>query len=283
MPAEIQLCLENIPFSLDHTLGCGQAFRWKRDKDSWEGIVGDRYVQIRQNGNMLFISGADEEFIRNYFQLDLDLETILSGINRDVHIGLAIERCFGLRIVKQPEWECIASYICATNTNIPRIMGCIESLSVNHGKRISNTKKKVFEFPSPENIASSDLCELDICRLGYRAEYLHETAKKIMEMPGFITSIYRLPYEEARKRLMELKGIGPKAADCILLFGFNKYEAFPVDVWIRRIMNLYYISGEPEGSISMKEYNKIGKFARDYFGPYAGYAQEYLYCNRDCM
>jgi N-glycosylase/DNA lyase len=283
MLTERRLSLENTPFSLDHTLGCGQAFRWKKGKEAWEGVAGNRLIKIRQKGNTLFFTGAEEEFIRNYFQLDLDLESILSDINRDVHIGSAIERCYGLRILKQPEWECIASYICATNTNIPRIIGCIENLSVNYGRRIRSIKEEAYEFPYPENIASSSLCDLDKCRLGYRTRYLHDTAKQVLETPGLIPSIYELPYEKAKKRLMELKGVGPKAADCILLFAFNKYEAFPIDVWIRRIMSRYYISVETEEPISTKEYKKIGDFARGYFGPFAGYAQEYLFCNRNNM
>jgi len=283
MQTEDHISLEEIPFSLDHTLGCGQAFRWKRDRGIWKGVAGNRYIQIWQKGNMLFFTGAEEEYIRNYFQLDLDLESVLSGINRDTHISSAIENCYGLRIIKQPEWECIASYICATNMNIPRIMGCIEKISKRLGRKIPYKKEEIFEFPHPTDIAGSDLCNLCECRLGYRAEYLYETARHVLEFPELIPSIYKLPYEKAKTRLMEMKGIGPKAADCILLFAFNKYESFPVDVWIRRIMNRYYLASDLSGPLSLNEYKKTGDFARDYFGSFAGYAQEYLFCNRNSM
>ncbi|HNX17587.1 MAG TPA: DNA glycosylase [Methanoregula sp.] len=272
------------PFSLDQTLGCGQVFRWDRTDDGWWcGIVGDRVIRCRQDGATLTYEGADEAFIRHYFSLDHDLGKILKSIDRDPFIHDAIERCRGLRLVRQPAWECLCSYICATNSNIPMIRRRIATIAQKFGTGIEAGDKTFFTFPKPSKIScTGDESSLAECRLGYRISYVFKTACDVAGEKGWEETIRAQPYEDARRQMMKFSGIGPKAADCVLLFAFQKYDAFPVDVWIRRIMREHYLPELSNGSaLTGWEYDTIRRFARKHFGEYCGYAQEYLYAARE--
>ncbi|MBP1928452.1 N-glycosylase/DNA lyase [Methanolinea mesophila] len=264
------------PFSLDHTLSCGQVFRWEKDGGWWYGIVDQNVIRVRQRGRKLSWQGADEAQIRHYFQLDLDLPAILTVIAHDPLVRDAVARCNGLRIVAQPPWECLASYICATYTNIPVIKKRIALFSARYGEEIPFRGKTYHAFPTPEALAEAGECDLRECRMGYRAPYLCDTAGIIAGDPGWEQRVSLLPYPDARKELLRLKGVGKKVADCVLLFAFQKYEAFPVDVWIRKILTARY-----PGAAGSGRDEDIAAFGRQTFGPYAGYAQEYLFCNRE--
>jgi len=291
------LFLKDIPFDLNSTLSCGQLFRWvlsdgagsdsgsKSDdgnENLWLGIAYNRVIEVRQRGSFLEFSGCDEEFIREYFNLDLNLDSVLASVNRDLFVGAAIAERRGLRIVKQEPWECLLSYLCAQNAGIPFIGRMIENLSQMCGKKLDGPGGlKYYAFPTPEALASSGQDAISCCSTGYRADYIYETAVQISDDPGWAERILRMDYEDARNRLMEYKGVGPKVADCVLLFSFGKYEAFPVDVWIRRIMYRHYLPGDESGSLTKKEYDRIRLFGQEYFGRYAGYAQEYLFADRE--
>jgi N-glycosylase/DNA lyase len=279
---EISLAADQY-FSLDQTLACGQVFRWERTGEGWwYGIVGDRVIKIRQDDATLVFAGANTAFIRHYFSLDVDLGAILASIDCDPFIHEAIMTSRGLRLVRQPPWECTISYICSTNSNIPTIRRRIASIAERYGNAVEFEGKKYFAFPKPEPISCGGHDGLTVCRLGYRQPYVYGTSCSVTDENRWERTIRSLPYEEARKELMKLHGIGPKAADCILLFAFQKYEAFPVDVWIRRIMQQHYL---PELSatspLTGREYDAIRRFARVHFGEYCGYAQEYLFAGRE--
>jgi N-glycosylase/DNA lyase len=271
------------PFSLDLTLSCGQAFRWERGPDGWwHGVVGNRVIKIRQDATVLAFEGAPSHFIRHYFSLDTDLKAITSSFDRDPFIHEAISQCRGLRLVRQPAWECLISYICATNSNIPMIKRRIANIAQSFGKQLEFEGKTYHAFPDHASLASSCTPALSECKLGYRSPYVLETACDIKDEKTWTDSIASLSYEPARSALMKLQGVGPKAADCILLFAFQKYEAFPVDVWIRRIMRENYIKTlSNDSSLTGWEYDTIRRFAQKHFGKYCGYAQEYLYAARE--
>lgn len=271
------------PFSLDVTLSCGQVFRWEREPDGWwGGIVGNRAIRIRQDGATLFWEGAPRKTIEHYFSLDHDLPEITASFDRDPFIHAAIDRCHGLRLIRQPPWECLISYICATNSNIPMIRRRIGQIAERFGAVIKSSKTTLHAFPTAGALAGSCPSVLSKCRMGYRGPYLQKTACAIGDERTWETAISALPYEQARKSLMQLQGVGPKAADCILLFAFQKYNAFPVDVWIRRIMREQYMPSLPkDGSLTAREYSLVQEFARTHFGKYCGYAQEYLYAARE--
>ncbi len=273
----------NQKFSLDQTLGCGQVFRWDRTDDGWwYGVVRDRVIKIRQCGKQLSFEGAPESFIVQYFSLDVDLPPIITSIDNDPCIHDAARKCAGLRLIRQPEWECLISYICSTNSNIPMIRRRIATIAEQFGKRITFEKKSYFTFHDPSAIACSGELALTSCKLGYRTPYVFKTACAISRTGLWADTIDALPYEDARRELMKLPGVGPKAADCILLFAFQKYDAFPVDVWIRRIMQHNYIKTlDTSSALTRKEYDLIRRFAERHFGEYCGYAQEYLYAARE--
>lgn len=263
------------PFNLDLTLSCGQVFRWEKDGGIWRGVVGDSCISIQQRGRVLSFRGAKPEFISRYFQLDEDLPGILDSIDRDPVIHAAISRCMGLRIIRQPAWECLASYVIATYANIPGIKRRISKLCQCYGEPLPGPGIEIFSFPRAHSIAYQDPCRISECRLGYRAPYLLETATMIAGDPDWEERILELPYEDARKELLHLKGVGKKVADCVLLFAFGKKESFPVDVWIQRILETRYLGTKPPSA-----YDRCSRFGRDHFGEYAGYAQEYLFCDR---
>jgi len=274
---------QDQPFSLDATLSCGQCFRWDRTIDGWwYGVVGGRVIKIRQDDNKLICAGAPAPFIRHYFSLDMDLGAILSSIDSDPYIHEAILKSRGLRLVRQPPWECTVSYICSTNSNIPTIRRRIAAIAEKFGDPLEFEGKTYYTFPGPGEISCKGHDGLTSCRLGYRHPYVFGTSCSVCDEKAWEETVRRLPYEAARKELMKLHGVGPKAADCILLFAFQKYEAFPVDVWIRRIMQKYYL---PElgmdSPLTGREYDTIRRFAREHFGEYCGYAQEYLYAGRE--
>jgi N-glycosylase/DNA lyase len=267
--------LPHQDFSLDRTLSCGQVFRWEYKEGWWRGIVGGRVIRVRQERDTLAYEGASRNFLRHYFALDENLDHILRAIiEKDTGMQEVIEASRGLRIVRQDPWECTLSYLIATFSNIPTIQRRIEALARALGNMITAKGETGYGFPGPEAFSGVCRTSLEVCRLGYRGPYLQETACRLASDPGWEDRIRTLSYEEGRKELMRLRGIGPKAADCILLFAFQRYESFPVDVWIQRIMQERFPVLKRQGS------EVIRRFGQEHFGAFAGYAQEYLYAAR---
>jgi N-glycosylase/DNA lyase len=233
-----------------------------------------------------FPERVDANFIKNYFRLDDDLPFILSRIGKDEHVRRTI-RCFrGLRISRQEPWECLISYICATYKNIPAIKNMILNLSKRFGRKITFNSHHFYTFPKPSDIAQASFKEIKECKLGFRAASILETSKIVNRGEFNLEDLKKMDYEKAKHELLSLPGVGQKVADCVLLFSLDKLEAFPVDIWIKRIILGFYpnyfedsfverVSGK--SSITPGEYEIISSFGRKYFGKYAGYAQEYLF------
>ncbi len=275
-----------VPFYLDVTLCCGQVFRWDKLSEWWYGVAGERVFKVRQLGNEVEFAGVEWEFVKDYFGLDVDLQTILDSVNKDVHIRKALREYWGLRLIRQNPWECLISYICATYKSIPAIKHMLNNMAQKFGKKVSFDGYEFFTFPECRKLAGATLQELAACGLGYRAKYVLETSRRICESGFNLEGLRKLPYSVAKKVLMEFPGVGAKVADCVLLFSLGKTEAFPVDVWVKRvIMNHYEDKLEPEvfqrltmhNSLSSGDYARLNEFGRSYFGEFAGYAQEYLY------
>jgi N-glycosylase/DNA lyase len=287
---EIKLDLAVMPFNLEHTLQCGQLFRWKKIDDYWYGVVREKVIKIRQSDDTLqfqtYPSKVDIRFLRYYFRLDDDLPHILSQIKKDEIIKKAIHSLYGLRIIRQEPWECLISYVCATYKNIPAIKKMIQNLSKTFGRKIEFENRIFYTFPSPSDLARASLKEMKNCGLGFRAVHVLENAKIVENGDIDLEALKKMDYEKAKHKLLSLPGVGNKVADCILLFSLDKLEAFPVDVWIKRvILEFYSKSFSPEfiekvsekNSLAVNEYLRISEFGRKYFGTYAGYAQEYLF------
>ena len=276
----------DVSFDMDLSLCCGQVFRWKKIDNWWYGLVGENVFKIRQCGNDLEFNGAGADFVRHYFGLNDDLEKISRCVSKDNYIKQALHRFEGLRIVRQLPWECLISFICATYKSIAAIELMLRKLSIKFGEKKTFDALDFYIFPTVEKLASASEKGLQECGLGYRAKYVQATAKKICEERIDLESLKSMPYLDARKKLVEFPGVGLKVADCVLLFSLEKMEAFPVDVWVKRIILRHYADKFPEqfvdklschDSLTNGEYEKVNAFGRSYFGRYAGYAQEYLF------
>lgn len=254
-------------FSLEHSLDSGQFFRcWKIGE--WHYIATHGIVfKARQEGSKLFYEGANTSFVRNFFALDEDFDSVREKLAKDKAVAEAMKQYNGLRILRQHPWECTLAFICSSFSNIKRIKGCLYSISKNFGRKINFEGKHFYSMPLPGRLKDSGL--LAKCGLGYRQKYLYDAAKTI-RLKQF-EALKQMQYAEAKKQLMDVPGVGEKVADCILLFSLGHGEAFPVDVWIKRAMEELYFRGRktPE--------KKIREFAQRKWGKHAGYAQQYLY------
>ncbi len=260
------------PLDLALTLDCGQAFRWKQvGQGSWDGVVGGYLVTLEESSGCVTVTTHTRsrealELVRTYLRAGDDIAQIQKTLAKDKVMARGMRRYRGLRIVKMDEWECLASYTLATYANIPRIKKMIETLCTKYGKPIPGG---AHAFPTIKRLGEAGEKDLQKCGLGYRAKYLSSLCESVTT--NELKTMTRLDYEDLRKRLLELDGVGEKVADCVSLFGFGKLESFPIDVWIERALDrLYDVKGP---------YRKLRKFATERFGGYAGYAQEYLYFN----
>ncbi len=265
-----------LPYSLKHSLDCGQVFRWEQCEGSYLGVVGDHIFKVEQRDNRLTVkqSGSSKNGmdIEDYLDASSDIAPKLREIDADKNIHTAIEQFKGLRIFRQLPWECIISFIVSSYNNIPRIKSIIRAMSRFYGKRVSlEGGYGDFSFPAPSSLARASLRDLRRLGLGFRAEYVIDSSRRFIKAEERIASLYEKTYEEAKDYLMGFSGVGEKVADCVLLFAFKKYEAFPVDVRIKRIIEELYFKGK---NVSPK---KIREFARKHFGRFCGYAQQYLY------
>jgi N-glycosylase/DNA lyase len=276
----------DVEFDLDFSLCCGQVFRWRKIHGWWYGVVGEHVVKVRQIGDQLEFENVRREFVQNYFGLNDDLDKIKSCVGKDDYVRSALQRFEGLRIVRQLPWECLVSFICATYKSIAAIELMLKKLSIKYGEKQVFDDLEFYTFPTVERLAYASENGLLECGLGYRAKYVQKTAKKIFDETINLEDLKALPYVEARKTLLEFSGVGLKVADCVLLFSLEKMEAFPVDVWVKRVILNHYANQLPaetvkkmqsHNSLTNSEYQKIGDFAQSYFGQYAGYAQEYLF------
>ena len=286
-------------FSLKTTLSSGQSFRWTehddpstRSADSelardsasphphgarlrWHyGFIGSAVLKVRQDGDRLLCDSSDPTLtpnrISHYFALDLPLSEILSSINVDIQIHQAIVRYHGLRVLRQDGWETLASFICASFNNIKRIEGMIERLCQAYGEPVALNGFCGFSFPTAQRLARVSERSLRSLGLGYRAPYLRATAKLVADGKLPTDHLRCVDYDTTKRALLGCEGVGDKVADCVALFGFEKYEAFPIDVWMERAMRYYF----RHRKMTRKG---LHDYARRHFGPYAGYAQQYLY------
>ncbi len=264
--------------NLDHTLDCGQVFRWEREGDRWVGVVNGEVVRAWQDSNsieVLIDSNLPRTFFVDYFRLDDDLPYILSSIDRDQYIHEAIDRYRGLRIIQQEPWECLVSYMLATASSIPTIKKRISLLSRMFGVEI---EPGFYSFPDAGALADADVSDLCDCKLGFRTGRIQKVAQTVSAGGLCLDELFDMEYYNARKRLMEVEGVGEKVADCVLLFSFGKLDSFPVDTHVNQFVKRYYADDEYFGG--RLNTHKIGEWGRRYFGEFCGYAQEYLFYHR---
>ncbi len=246
-------------FDLDETLDCGQAFRWKKVDSDCECTYTGRFLNdaltVSQlgSGDFIFHDTTEEDFLGKwygYFDFATDYSELKRQFSEDETLSKACSFAGGIRLLRQDSWECLISFIISQNNNIPRIKGIIDRLCGNYSGL----------FPKPEQLATETPDSLAYLRSGFRAKYICDAADKVCSGAADLAAVAEAPIDDARAALKAIKGVGPKVAECVLLFGMHRVEAFPVDVWIKRVLAEYYPNGFPE-------------FAKEN----AGIAQQYLF------
>lgn len=271
-----------VDFEPTHIFECGQCFRWNRQQDgNYKGVAKGRVLEIKKIGqDVLFAGTGREDFEKiwmDYFDLKRDYGEIKLRLSRDPVLKEAIKYGYGIRILKQDVWETLISFIISANNNIPRIKNTIEKLCRRFGKKIEYNGNIYYDFPLPHRFVALDEQEIQECGCGYRTRYIRSAAGIVTRKEMDFHTIENLDTDSGRKSLMHFQGVGPKVADCILLFSMGKHDAFPVDVWIKRVMEHFYLKNDT----SLKE---IKEFASSKFGEFAGFVQQYLfYYARDMM
>ena len=291
-------------FDLEKTLNSGQVFHWEKVGAGFCGTIGESAVYVEQLGNVLqtkmeggvvrrraqhqlfrkapttaATTGSRElappsvaRVVTRYFALDHPLEDICSSFPRDPIMNAARDFCRGLRIIRQPKWECLATFICSSMKQVTHIRQISRALRQRFGEKKEIGGDEIFSFPSPGRLARTSENELRKCGLGYRARNLLETAKVVASGQADLDSWNPLPDRKLRKQLCELPGVGMKVANCVMLFAYERIAAFPIDVWIERVLReSYFVRGRKVTTKTMAE------FVANYFGAHGGYAQQYLF------
>ena len=288
---ETRLLTVQQPFELASSVQSGQSHRWERDGQTgsgeWHwGVIDGNIVKMRRGSGESSLgrycleirsaprtdAGYLDQMLRSYFRLDDDLEAIYRDITRDSRVAAMVDRYRGLRLLRLEPWECLISFVCSANSNLPRIHANVEALSKQLGRPVALDGQVRYTFPTPEQLAGAGESTLRALGLGFRAPFVASVATTVAAGDLDLESLRHTPYPVAKARLMELRGVGPKIADCVLLHSLDKLEAFPIDVWVRRALLEWYFQGrKPPPDRVMLEW------AQEYFGPYAGYAQLYLF------
>ena len=274
--------LENAnSFNLRDIFECGQCFRWnKEDDESYTGVIENNVLNVKNIENKIIFKGICngniQEIVTNYFDLNRDYTKIKNELSKiDDYMKNSIKYGEGIRILNQDLWETIISFIISANNNIPRIKGIIERLSKKYGKEIIWNGKRYYTFPTPEELRNVSVEEYRKLGLGFRDIRVYETTKMILNKEVDLKKLFNEETETVREELLKLSGVGPKVADCILLFStLKRFEVFPIDVWVRRVMNDLYIKNEDEKKVSKKQ---ILEIADKKYGNLAGIAQQYLF------
>ena len=275
--------IENIKsFELADIFDCGQCFRWNKQEDgSYTGIFKENVMNVQKDGDTVIFKGICngdiKEIVQDYFDLNRNYEKIKEKLSQiDDNMKISIEYGQGIRILNQDLWEMIISYIISANNNIPRIKGIIERLSKTYGREIDWNGEKYYTFPTPEELKDVTVEDYRKLGTGFRDIRLYETVHMVLDKKVDLEEMKNNPNTmEVREQLLTLSGVGPKVADCILLFStLKRFEVFPIDVWVRRVMNELYIKNEDETKVNKKALEKL---AQEKFRNLAGIAQQYLF------
>ncbi|MCV0373823.1 MAG: DNA repair protein [Nitrosarchaeum sp.] len=260
---------------LDNTINSGQVFLWKRLDGFWYGINGQDVLKVSQSGRITSYQGSSTDFFRKKDNLG----EIICSISKDKTTRLAVKKYLGLRLLRQDPFQCFISFIVSSNSNIQKIRSNLEHLSIKFGKKVSFDKKEFYTFPEPRKIASASIGEISSCGLGYRSKFVLDAARMIQSGQIDLEDLRKCSYSEANRIIQSVPGIGSKVADCILLFSLDKLEAFPLDRWMIRILEKYYPGkfGIKTKAITQKQYEILHEKIVKHFGPYAGYAQQFLF------
>lgn len=277
--------LNNVKsFEPKHIFECGQCFRWNWEQDnSYTGVVGKNVLNVKKEQDNIIIKGVGRDNLKDvcttYFDLNTNYEIIKENLSQiDEYMKKSIEYGQGIRILDQEVWEALISFIISANNNIPRIKGIIERISRKYGQEMEWNDKKYYTFPTPEELSKAQVKDLRNLGLGFRDIRVFETTRMVVNNEIELQALEKIEdVNELREELLKFPGVGPKVADCIMLFSLKKYEVFPIDVWVRRVMTELYFHTQ-EGQVKVKpNHQRILEFAQNKFGNLAGLAQQYLF------
>jgi len=274
----VEIIIKNVTdFNLKYTLESGQSFRWNWVDDAYFGVVQGQILKIQQKNDTLIIHSSYEQdktsfltHLHHYLDLHRDLANILNAVNVDAYIARAIDMFWGMRLLNQELWETIASFILSQNNNIARIRNIIRTISQRFGQKLEYEGYVDYTFPDPKTLADAGRDKIFDCGTGYRASYLWNAANNVANGELSLDALKLMEYGCAKQELMKLKGVGEKVADCICLFSLGHQQALPIDVWIKRIFERVYLRKRAKPQ-------EIQDFAKNYFGEFVGYAQQYLF------
>lgn len=264
-------------FEPAHIFDCGQCFRWNKEDDgSYTGVAFGKVINVSKVGNDVIIDNTNREDFDNiwyeYFDLGRDYSELKSRLRlHDENLEKAVEFGSGIRILKQDGWEMLISFIISSNNRIPMIQRAISNISEKYGKYIGEYRgRSYYSFPTPEELYKASVEDLREMKTGFRDKYIYSTTRDVVDNNMDLNTFVEMDPDTCHKELMKFKGVGAKVADCIALFGMRKYNSFPVDVWVKRVMQEFYNASE----MSLP---KMRKYGMDLFGEEAGFAQQYLF------
>lgn len=273
-----QIILKDVKdFDPVHIFDCGQCFRWIKEEDgSYTGVAKGKVINVKKEDDKIIIDNTNKEDFENiwydYFDLGRDYTSIKKELAKhDENLAKAVEFGWGIRILQQDSWEMLISFIISSNNRIPMIQRAINNISEKYGTEIGEYRgKKYYAFPTPSQLSEATIEDLRECKTGFRDKYIYHTTKAVVDEKLNMEDFIYMESDICHKELMKFKGVGAKVADCIALFGMRKYNSFPVDVWVKRVMQEFY--GADDMSLP-----KMRKYGMELFGEDAGFAQQYLF------
>jgi len=273
-------CRTFIPlrdYDLAATLTSGQSFRWRLRDGTWTGVIGSRVVRLTPAPEGIAVEASepnsDWSWLTHYLQTHVELHSIVRTFPDDEPMRVSVAACHGLRLLRQEPWECLASFIVSSTKQIVQIQQIVELLCERFGEPVAVPpgQPPMFAFPAADRIARASESDLRACKMGFRAPYVLDAARKVAEGKLDLRRLYSQSVEEAQAQFLELSGVGEKIANCVLLFAYGFQQAFPVDVWVMKALReLYFPRRRPRPQ-------RLRSFVSTHFGPNAGYAQQYLF------
>ncbi|MEK0346842.1 MAG: DNA glycosylase [Nitrosopumilus sp.] len=266
---------ENCVINVENSINSGQVFLWKKNGDYWDGVNGQDVLRVNNSGVIKSYQNLKIDFFRKNDSLD----DIIKSISKDKTVRNAVKKYLGLRILKQDPFQCLISFIISSNSNIQKIKTSLENISKKFGTKIEFENQEFCLFPKPRKLGKASINEIRSCGVGYRAKFIKDAANMIFSKEIDFESLKKSKYFETKKSICSIPGVGNKVADCVMLFSLNKLEAFPLDRWMIRILEKYYLNEFhlETKTITEKQYDILHEKIVNHFGPYAGYAQQFLF------
>ena len=265
--------MQDNRIDVDSSVNSGQVFLWKKIGKSWFGINGQDVLKIGESGNIKQYKNTKTDFFRKRD----NIKKVIKSISNDPATKKAVREYPGLRIIDQDPFQCLISFIVSSNSNIQKIKQNLENISKKFGNKIAFENMEFYQFPESKQIACASINEIYDCGVGYRAKYIKKAAEIIHSGEIKLHDLKKTNYEEAKRYIKNIPGVGNKVADCIMLFSLDKLEAFPLDRWTTRILQKYQKFEIGTKTITDKQYDKLHEKIVNYFGPYAGYSQQFLF------